>query len=215
MIQEHIPYTYLIGWSKHNKFYYGVRYAKNCSPNDLWKTYFTSSNVVKRFRLINGDPDIIQIRKTFKTKDKAILWEHKVLKRMNVLKKSSMWLNKSIPNDKIVKILSDENFIIWNKGIPAWNRGIPHSEEQKTKQRQKMKNKYIGEKNPFFGKKHSEKSKEKNRLAHLAKKQSEETKLKKSIAGKLRKHTAESKEKMSLIKKEWHKKRKIEIGVSA
>ncbi len=24
---NHIPYTYLIGWSKHKKYYYGVRYA--------------------------------------------------------------------------------------------------------------------------------------------------------------------------------------------
>lgn len=24
------PYTYLIGWSKLNKWYYGVRYSKKC-----------------------------------------------------------------------------------------------------------------------------------------------------------------------------------------
>lgn len=38
------PYTYLIGWSKHNIWYYGKRTAKNCHPNDFWVTYFTSSN---------------------------------------------------------------------------------------------------------------------------------------------------------------------------
>lgn len=31
-------YTYLIGWSSHNKFYYGVRYAKGSNPNELWKS---------------------------------------------------------------------------------------------------------------------------------------------------------------------------------
>ncbi len=61
----YIPYTYIIGWSLYNKYYYGVRYAKNCNPNDLWKTYFTSSKYVKEFRNNHGEPDIIQVRKTF------------------------------------------------------------------------------------------------------------------------------------------------------
>ena len=75
------PYTYLIGWSEQNMFYYGVRYAKNCHPDDLWKTYFTSSKYVKEFREEHGDPDIIQIRKTFEDKRSAIDWEDKVLVR--------------------------------------------------------------------------------------------------------------------------------------
>jgi rubrerythrin len=75
------PYTYLIGWSEHKMFYYGVRYAKNCHPDDLWKTYFTSSKYVKEFRKEHGEPDIIQIRKTFKDKRSAIDWEDKVLSR--------------------------------------------------------------------------------------------------------------------------------------
>jgi hypothetical protein len=87
-------YTYLIGWSDKNIFYYGVRYAKKSDPNELWKTYFTSSKYVKSFREKNGDPDIIQIRKTFNDKKAAILWEHKVLKRLNVVK-DEKWLNKT------------------------------------------------------------------------------------------------------------------------
>lgn len=77
------PYTYLIGWSEHKKYYYGVRYAEGCDPNDLWETYFTSSKYVKDFRYKNGEPDIIQVRKTFTDSNKAIEWEHKVLHRMN------------------------------------------------------------------------------------------------------------------------------------
>jgi hypothetical protein len=60
------PYTYLIGWREQQKYYYGVRYAKNCSPEDFWTKYFTSSPAVLAMRLKHGDPDIIQIRKTFK-----------------------------------------------------------------------------------------------------------------------------------------------------
>ena len=51
---DRIPYTYIIGWSSLNKWYYGVRYAKNCKPEDLWKTYFTSSKHVKEFLTGNG-----------------------------------------------------------------------------------------------------------------------------------------------------------------
>jgi hypothetical protein len=60
-----IPYTYLIGWKLHNKWYYGVRYGSKCNPNEFWKTYFTSSKHVHEFVLNNGDPDVIQIRKIF------------------------------------------------------------------------------------------------------------------------------------------------------
>jgi len=89
----YVPYTYLIGWTKQNKWYYGVRYAKNCNPQDLWKKYFTSSKYVKKFREDYGEPDVIEIRKIFKDRDSAIIWETKVIKRMKMIE-SSIWLNK-------------------------------------------------------------------------------------------------------------------------
>lgn len=52
-------YTYLVGWNKLNKWYYGVRFSDKADPIELWKTYFTSSKRVKEFRLENGEPDII------------------------------------------------------------------------------------------------------------------------------------------------------------
>ena len=94
-MQTLVPFTYLVGWSKQQKFYYGVRYANNCHPNQLWTVYYTSSNYVKRFREIYGEPDIIQVRKTFRTKEDAIKWEHTVLKRLNVLKEDK-WLNMAV-----------------------------------------------------------------------------------------------------------------------
>lgn len=80
----HIPYTYLIGWSKLNKFYYGVQYGTKANPNNLWRTYFTSSKEVKNFTNLNGNPDIIEIRKIFPDSKSAILWEQKVLRRLGV-----------------------------------------------------------------------------------------------------------------------------------
>lgn len=95
-----MTYTYLIGWSKHNKWYYGCRFAKKCKPSDLWTTYFTSSKHVKRFRELHGEPDVIEIRKTFEDVDKCRLWEEKVLKRSDVINKEK-WLN--ISNNRQVK----------------------------------------------------------------------------------------------------------------
>jgi hypothetical protein len=76
------PYTYLIGWKHHNMYYYGVRYAVNCNSEELWKTYFTSSKHVVDFRVKNGEPDIIEIRKTFDNATDAKFWETKVLRRI-------------------------------------------------------------------------------------------------------------------------------------
>lgn len=92
--QTHTPYTYLIGWSEHNTWYYGVRYEKGCHPSDLWVEYKTSSKYVDAFVLKYGDPDVIQPRKTFSSVTDARLWEEKVLKRMNVVA-DEKWLNKT------------------------------------------------------------------------------------------------------------------------
>jgi hypothetical protein len=89
------PYTYLVGWSTINKYYYGVRFAKNCNPLDFWVTYFTSSKEVKLLREQIGEPDIIEVRKTFQSKDQAFKWEQTVLKRLNV-PFNERWLNRNV-----------------------------------------------------------------------------------------------------------------------
>ena len=92
-----IYYTYHICWSNIDKHYYGVRYAKTCHPGDLWVSYFTSSKRVKAFRDQYGEPDIIEVRKTFETKEAAILWETKVLTRLGVVHNNGndKWLNRT------------------------------------------------------------------------------------------------------------------------
>jgi hypothetical protein len=86
------PYTYLIGWARQNKYYYGVQYSKKSNPDNLWKTYFTSSLVVKKFRDEFGEPDIVQVRRVFDDPLKAKLWEDRVLLSIP-LDKQSIWLN--------------------------------------------------------------------------------------------------------------------------
>ena len=73
------------------------------------------------------------------------------------------------------------------------------------------KGKFIGTKNPFFGKHHTEEAKEKNRLAHLGHKKSEETLKKMSLAMRGKRLSEETKKKLSLARKgkpSWHKGRK-------
>ena len=95
MSESYKPYTYLIGWSHLQKYYYGVRFAKKTTPEDFWVTYFTSSKEVDKYRKLHGEPDILQVRKVFNTREDAIRWEQRVLQKLNVLKEEK-WLNKCI-----------------------------------------------------------------------------------------------------------------------
>lgn len=88
-----VCYTYRIGWSDHDLHYYGARYSKTCNPSDLWRTYFTSSKRVKKLKETLGDPDIIEIRKVFETRDECVLWEQRVIRRL--LRNKKRWLNQT------------------------------------------------------------------------------------------------------------------------
>lgn len=91
-----VPYTYLIKCIPTGELYYGVRYMKSCQPDELWKTYFTSSKLVKeRIKLFGVDNFEFSVRRIFKTGEQARLWETKVLRRLDVINKS-IWLNQSI-----------------------------------------------------------------------------------------------------------------------
>lgn len=118
----YVPYTYLIGWTSHNKWYYGVQYAKRknnqtrcppAHPSNLWTFYFTSSSNVKNFRDLYGEPDVIQIRRTFKSELEARNWEFKVLRRM--------------------KVKDDDRFLNQHDGRSPDNRGIVRSAETRAK----------------------------------------------------------------------------------
>lgn len=95
------PYVYLIGWSKLNVYYVGVRYSKNSFLGDIWKTYFTSSKYVHNFKDNNGDPDIIEILESFNTKEEAIDYENNYIKDNNLVE-SNNWLNRHYHSAKFV-----------------------------------------------------------------------------------------------------------------
>lgn len=91
---DRTPYTYYIEWSNLNKKYYGRRTAKNCHPSEFWKTYFTSSNYVKRFRTDHGEPDITIVDLIFESLESCKLYESWFHYENNVVRDDS-WLNES------------------------------------------------------------------------------------------------------------------------
>ena len=77
------PYTYYIAWSSPKMHYYGARWARGCSPDEFWTDYFTSSNHVKKFREIYGEPDVVKVCRTFGSKKDVLRWERKFLSRVD------------------------------------------------------------------------------------------------------------------------------------
>ena len=156
------PFTYLIGWSHLDRWYYGVRYARGCSPEDLWTKYFTSSGVVKEYREKFGEPDIIEVRQIFNDSLQAREWEIKVLRRIGVIK-NEIWLNKSDRASppitigprtdevklKISQTLKGHTFSEEARqkmrnsklGKPSFNKDKPKSEEHKRKLSKSLKGK--------------------------------------------------------------------------
>jgi len=89
------PYTYYLYHRPTGKKYYGVRTAQGCSPNDLWKIYFSSSTAVKQ--LINEygiDSFDYEVRRIFTDKKEALKWERNVLTRLKASQNSD-WLNRN------------------------------------------------------------------------------------------------------------------------
>ena len=75
-------YTYRIGWSELDLYYYGVRTGNKKWPDeDFWIEYFTSSPGVKTICEKYGDPDVQEIRKRFDSRMKAMRWEIEVIRR--------------------------------------------------------------------------------------------------------------------------------------
>lgn len=155
------PYTYLIGWSQLGKYYYGVRYAKNCHPDDLWQSYFTSSKNVKKFAAKHGNPDLIIIRRTFESANSAMIWENKVLKRLDARNHPKM-LNatNNMANTHPINYNPAKNlgkFIVPNISRGTWEE--LYGEEKAASMRENHSKVFKGNKYGAF--KRSEETKEK------------------------------------------------------
>ena len=119
------PYTYLIKHLPTNRVYYGMRAANKVEPEqDLWHYYFTSSPKVQQLIEETGrDSFAVEIRKVFETKEQAVAWEAKVLRRCRVLE-DARWINQNVAG----YILPTEES---RKKISDFHKGKTKSEEHK------------------------------------------------------------------------------------
>ena len=151
------PYTYLIKHKPSNRVYYGMRAANKVEPEqDLWQHYFTSSPKVQQLIEETGrDSFDIEIRQVFATKEQAVAWETRVLRRCRVLE-DERWINQNIAG---YIVPTEES----RKKISDYHKGKSKSKEQIEKIRQSNlgKNK---------GKKATEEHKQKNSEAHKGEK---------------------------------------------
>ena len=132
------PYTYLIKHRPTGQVYYGVRSANKVEPHeDLWNKYYTSSPKVQKLIEKSGKESFdVEVRKVFETKEQAVAWETKVLRRCKVLH-DDRWLNQNVAG---YIIPTEES----NKKISDFHKGKPKSEDHKKKIREGN----IGKKKP-------------------------------------------------------------------
>lgn len=213
------PYTYILEWTKQGKRYIGARWAVGCHPQDLWNSYFTSSEYVADFVKEHGSPDIILIDKTFDNAMDAMTRETSLLRQYDVI------YNDAFLNKNICGVYNHKDPEIIEK-LRRFNTGKKHSEESKRKislankgkiiseeakknlsialmghhtsaeTKQKISLARIGQPSPRKGATLSPETKEKLRIANLGKKVSAETKRKISIATKGKKLSEETKQRM-------------------
>jgi hypothetical protein len=137
-------------------------------------------------------PDIVQIRQIFENKENAIIWEHKVLRRMGVTKKDQ-WINrtdnKSINGSK--EAYSKASKAKWTNNeyrekISSSTKSLWQNEEwvKQTREKAKKTVKYKKENNLYVKQKRTEEQKENYRLAALKRWQNKESRLNQSNAVK-------------------------------
>jgi hypothetical protein len=89
-----IPFSYYLYHRLTGLKYYGIKHANGCNPSDLWTKYFSSSIRVKQLITEYGkDSFDVKIRKTFNSSHDALIWEHKVLRRLNA-SQNPTWINR-------------------------------------------------------------------------------------------------------------------------
>lgn len=139
------PFTYLIKFKPTGQVYYGSRTKQGCQLTDLWSSYYTSSKTVRQLVAEHGrDAFEIEIRKTFATKEQALLWEHRVLRRVDAAR-NPKYLNKNNGDRKFIN--TGENSM----------KGKKHTADA----RRRMSINSSGPKNPNWGKVFSEETRKK------------------------------------------------------
>ena len=131
------PFTYHLYHKPTDQHYYGVRYKKNCSPVELWTSYFSSSPIVHQLIEQYGKESFVpSVRKIFETAEKAVAWETKFLSKVNA-QHNDKWLNR---HNGRAEFMGPHAHTEESKAkIGSKIKGIKRSEETKAKMRAKAK----------------------------------------------------------------------------
>lgn len=131
------PFTYHLYHKPTNRHYYGVRYKKDCSPGELWNTYFSSSPIVHQLIEQYGkDSFVPKVRKVFKSAEQAVRWESKFLSKVNA-QHNDKWLNRHNGSDLFIGPHTHNEQS--KAKIGSKIKGIKRSEETKAKMRDRAK----------------------------------------------------------------------------
>ena len=122
------PFTYIVGWTKANIYYVGVKYAKGCKPEDLGTTYFSSSKKIGALWAY-CEPDFKCIY-PFDSPEEALWFEEVLQKEFNVLK-SKQFANLHIGGKEFGSLgpMSEQQ----KKQLSAQRKGIKLSKEHRAK----------------------------------------------------------------------------------
>lgn len=135
-------------------------------PDNLWTNYFTSSDHVDSMRSFHGEPDVIQVRRTFATAEQALVWEQRLIRRLGAVS-DPRWINRCVFGDKIFSIDEDTRKRIvetrrtngkpWHSTetasrISISNKGVPRRRSKEDQERIAQQFKVLNE-DPDFQKK--------------------------------------------------------------
>lgn len=188
------PFTYSIYCRPTGQYYYGVRFARGCDPDDMWKSYFTSSIYVKKLIQEHGkDAFDVKIRKVFKDPNEAKVWEAKFLSRIKASQredfinkydfmlfdlKNRCWINDGTQSKNIDSALLND---FLNSG---WSKGRIFSQKHK----KKLSSSKVGN-SSCVGRVCSEETREKHRVSQLGKKHINKGKSKSIIIDGIKYHS--------------------------
>lgn len=129
------PFAYHLYHKPTKKHYYGIRYRKGCSPNELWESYFSSSPIVHQLIEEYGKESFVpSVRKIFESGAKAVAWESKFLSKVDA-QHNEQWLNRHNGKNNFIgpHTHTDQSKVKIGSKI----KGIKRSEETKAKMRVK------------------------------------------------------------------------------
>jgi hypothetical protein len=133
-------YTYYLYHVPTGKKYYGSRTGNKCKPEqDLWISYFSSSDCVKELIELHGkDSFETRVQKIFNTPEEARYWEDRVHHKLKVVERED-WLNQAYAFGPFYKNLSGKDHPLFGT---TWKDG----------RRQIASKRMSGSGNPMFGK---------------------------------------------------------------